>query len=235
MKIDAYKTTTERKSLVKDVIDSLRDDIIRGEYHEGDRLREIDLSERYGVSRGTIRSALQALVNEGLVEILANGGNIVVGINEKIICDSYQFRKYMEVEAGKTIIKANNIIYTPLMQSLEKCIKKESDPLYQESPMKFYINQDIQFHKCLVLIAGNRPIYRAWCTLAPVMHNMLSLNLSKDYHDIFISNFYSRHKQLADLAIIKDPSLIDNLEKHIDRAMEISLQKYQLLQENAKN
>ncbi|MGW0434202.1 GntR family transcriptional regulator [Micromonospora sp. NPDC003197] len=53
---------------------ALREAILRGEYLPGERLVEIQLSERFGVSRFTVRTALQELAGEGLVEVQRNRG-----------------------------------------------------------------------------------------------------------------------------------------------------------------
>jgi GntR family transcriptional regulator len=46
----------------------LRNDIVRGEWQPGDMLpSESELIEQYGVSRITVRQALEALVNDGLI------------------------------------------------------------------------------------------------------------------------------------------------------------------------
>jgi DNA-binding GntR family transcriptional regulator len=54
--------------------DALRDAILRGEYLPGERLVEAQLCERLGVSRFTVRSALQELAADGLVKVERNKG-----------------------------------------------------------------------------------------------------------------------------------------------------------------
>jgi len=54
--------------------DALREGISRGELPPGSRLVEADLVERTGVSRGSVRLAIDALVAEGLVERIPNKG-----------------------------------------------------------------------------------------------------------------------------------------------------------------
>jgi DNA-binding GntR family transcriptional regulator len=50
------------------VLAAIRDAIVRGEFVPQQRLVEVDLSERFEASRGTVRLALLELANEGLVE-----------------------------------------------------------------------------------------------------------------------------------------------------------------------
>lgn len=59
------------------VADRLRDDILQGAFPPGERLIELQLTERYGVGRAAIRAALVELDAEGLVQREANRGATV--------------------------------------------------------------------------------------------------------------------------------------------------------------
>jgi DNA-binding GntR family transcriptional regulator len=59
------------------VTDRLRDDILEGAFPPGERLIELQLTERYGVGRAAIRAALVELEVEGLVQREANRGATV--------------------------------------------------------------------------------------------------------------------------------------------------------------
>jgi DNA-binding GntR family transcriptional regulator len=52
----------------------LRDDIQHGVYAPRERLVEVDVAERLGVSRSTVRAVLVRLAQEGLIELEANRG-----------------------------------------------------------------------------------------------------------------------------------------------------------------
>jgi len=65
-------------SLVDQIVVQLRKEIISSEYSaDGPFPSEKDLTMRFGTSRHTVRSALQALAKEGLIEISHGRGNIV--------------------------------------------------------------------------------------------------------------------------------------------------------------
>ena len=68
--------TTEEPAAARptSVVDALRDAIMDGEFAPNQRLVEADLSERFGASRGSIRTALLELTTEGLVERVQNRG-----------------------------------------------------------------------------------------------------------------------------------------------------------------
>ena len=63
------------------VVDALRNAIADGEFAPNQRLVEADLSERFGASRGSVRTALLELSAEGLVERVQNRGARVRAIS----------------------------------------------------------------------------------------------------------------------------------------------------------
>jgi DNA-binding GntR family transcriptional regulator len=69
-----------------DVSDLLRRDILNGDFPPGERLIELQLTERYGVGRAAIRSAIVELSTEGLVTHETNRGAAVrrVSMDEAI-------------------------------------------------------------------------------------------------------------------------------------------------------
>ena len=65
------------------VFQTLRQAILRGELEPGERLMEIHLANRLGVSRTPIREAIRKLELEGLVVMIPRRGAIVASITEK--------------------------------------------------------------------------------------------------------------------------------------------------------
>lgn len=61
-------------TLSASVHDRLRSDVLRGVLRPGDRLRLVELSERYGVSQSVIREALARLAEQGLTVTVAQQG-----------------------------------------------------------------------------------------------------------------------------------------------------------------
>jgi DNA-binding GntR family transcriptional regulator len=67
-------TSDEPVAAPRSVEAEIREAIVRGDFVPNQRLVEADLSEQFAASRATVRSALVALANEGLVERVQNRG-----------------------------------------------------------------------------------------------------------------------------------------------------------------
>jgi DNA-binding GntR family transcriptional regulator len=66
--------------------------IVDGEFQPGQKLREVDLAESFGVSRASIREALRTLESEGLVTILPQRGAQVTTLTAGEVRDIFEIR-----------------------------------------------------------------------------------------------------------------------------------------------
>ncbi len=57
-----------------DIYEKLKHEIVKGEMKHGERLIEVKLSEKFGVSRTPIREAIKRLEKDGLVTWFPNSG-----------------------------------------------------------------------------------------------------------------------------------------------------------------
>jgi GntR family transcriptional regulator, vanillate catabolism transcriptional regulator len=83
------------------VTERIRCAILSGDFAPGDRLHETRLSERLGVSRTPVRSALQALAAEGLLDHAPNRGYSVRRFQTAEIVDAYEIRAMLESLAAR--------------------------------------------------------------------------------------------------------------------------------------
>ena len=66
--------------------------IVEGEYKPGQKLREVDLAQAFGVSRASVREALRLLESEGLVTILPQRGAQVTSLTADEVRDVFDIR-----------------------------------------------------------------------------------------------------------------------------------------------
>src|SRR5882757_9272998 len=74
----------------------LRELILSGEFAPGERMSELPLVERLGVSRTPLRLALATLEHEGLLENLEGGGYAVREFTQDDIHDAIELRGVLE-------------------------------------------------------------------------------------------------------------------------------------------
>lgn len=77
------------------VRDVIRRDILGGVVKAGERLKAVELAERYGVSQVPVREALQQLQGEGLVVIEPNRGASVREVDEGFIRNIFEIREVL--------------------------------------------------------------------------------------------------------------------------------------------
>ena len=75
--------------------------LLRGDFQPGERLSELPLVARLGVSRTPIRLALDRLANEGLLEIFPTGGFVVRAFTLTDIYDAIEMRGALEGTAAR--------------------------------------------------------------------------------------------------------------------------------------
>ena len=94
---DNLQVTMDEFLPLRDVVfNTLRQAILTGELKPGERLMEIHLANKLGVSRTPIREAIRKLELEGLVNIIPNKGAYVTGISDKDVHDIYMIRSMLE-------------------------------------------------------------------------------------------------------------------------------------------
>ena len=96
MPIDFEVTMNEYLPLRDVVFNTLRRAILRGELKPGERLMEIQLANKLGVSRTPIREAIRKLELEGLVLMIPRKGAEVAEITEKNLRDVLEVRGALE-------------------------------------------------------------------------------------------------------------------------------------------
>ena len=92
-----FEVTMDEYLPLRDVVfNTLRRAILRGELKPGERLMEIQLANKLGVSRTPIREAIRKLELEGLVLMIPRRGAEVAEITEKNLRDVLEVRCALE-------------------------------------------------------------------------------------------------------------------------------------------
>jgi DNA-binding GntR family transcriptional regulator len=86
------------------VVRHIQEAILRGDYSPGSSLPEIPLARKLDTSRGTIREALRALADLGLIELHPHRGAVVSVISPQRIREIFSLRALLEAFAVKLAV-----------------------------------------------------------------------------------------------------------------------------------
>lgn len=133
------------------VFNTLRQAILKGELKPGERLMEIALAERLGVSRTPIREAMRKLELEGLVVMIPRRGAQVASITEKDLNDVLEVRIALEDMA---IEKACARITDEELERL-KIAAETFEKTIAEGNLVHLAEADSAFHEVIYQAADN--------------------------------------------------------------------------------
>ncbi len=91
----------QKHSAEKLAADAIREYILGGQIAPGARLTEIHLSERFALSRATVRGAMQRMVQEGLLVLIPYVGWEVMSITSHDAWELYTLRQSLESLAAR--------------------------------------------------------------------------------------------------------------------------------------
>ncbi len=118
------------------VTDALRAAIIAGEYAPKQRLVEVDLCERFGTSRFILRSALQELAAQGLVEFQRNRGARVREVSLSEAIEITEVRVLLEgllaARAAERVTRADIAMLRKLVKDMRAAVQKSELLTYSE-------------------------------------------------------------------------------------------------------
>jgi len=151
-------------TLRRRVADALRQAILSGELRPGERLREVDLAKRFGVSRNPVREAVGELEQQGLIVSRPNQGKSVVSPTEQELRDALQVRLALErlalQQAWPALTPAR---LSALRRLVDEMRRVSEDAALTPRQRHGRLNiMDARFHGLLVEWSGNQTLMRAW-------------------------------------------------------------------------
>ena len=134
------------------VFNTLRKAILKGELKPGERLMEIALAERLGVSRTPVREAMRKLELEGLVVMIPRRGAQVANITEKDLND------VLEVRIALENLSIENACMRMTEEQLEELwnAAKNFEATMAEGNLVKLAEADVAFHEVIYKSSDNR-------------------------------------------------------------------------------
>jgi DNA-binding GntR family transcriptional regulator len=150
--------------------DLIRRAILTGQLKPGDRLREVDLAGRLGISRTPIREALLILQAEGTVDATPNRGARVHEITLDEVIDFAEIRSALQVHAAYRA--ATRITEEQLARLDASCDEAQRLLVDGGDDLVAIADGNLDFHDVVVEAAGSPALTRAVkaITRRPLVH-----------------------------------------------------------------
>ena len=148
------------------VFNTLRQAILRGELKPGERLMEIQLANKLGVSRTPIREAIRKLELEGLVLMIPRKGAEVAEITEKNLMDVLEVRKALEELAAQLACER---IHEEQIEEL-RVAAKEFELTLKTGDVTKIAEADVKFHDIIFAATDNQRLITMLSNLREQMY-----------------------------------------------------------------
>lgn len=143
-----------RKSL--EIADALETAILAGEFQQGALLNEIELAQRFDVSRTPVREALLNLSVSGIVDLHRGKGAVVVGISLDTLFEAYEV---LANSLGFACALAAERMTTLQRAALAEIVA-EMKANVCEAKRERYIELDEQLHEAILVGSKNELLTR---------------------------------------------------------------------------
>ena len=134
------------------VFKTLRNAIVHGEFEPGERLMEVTLAKRLGVSRTPVREAMRMLELEGLVVMIPRRGAEVARITAKDLSDALEIRMALEdLAAGLACKRIDDEGRARLRQVCDDFKRAVNSKVIPE-----IVDADVAFHNAIMDVTNNQ-------------------------------------------------------------------------------
>ncbi len=192
------------------VFNTLRQAILRGELRPGERLMEIQLANKLGVSRTPIREAIRKLELEGLVLMIPRRGAEVAEITEKSLRDVLEVRGALEELAVKLACQK---ITDEQIQEL-RAAEKEFEQALHSGDVTVYAEADVKFHDVIYHATDNQRLIQLLFNLREQMYRYRVEYLKREEAH---GTLLMEHKKIIETIANRDmDAAVDAVCQHID-------------------
>lgn len=174
--------------------------ILSGTFEAGQKLGEVDLATRLGVSRGPVREAFRGLEEAGLIRVSKNRGVFVREISLEESIELYEVRAGLDACAVQMLAPR---IEDAQLRELDSLVDR-MDALLLRDEMSEYFLSNIKFHDRIVEMAGNRKLLEIYRRLINETHLMRRRSIALGAGRLASSQ---EHRQIVRALASRDPEV----------------------------
>lgn len=206
----------EKKTRAAAVHAQIREEIFQGALSPGQRLRLIELAQRFEVSQSVIREALTRLSEQGLVTAAPQQGFSVIALSLQHLDELTEARTEIESMVLRLSIDRGDIKWEAAAVAAHHHLVNTPAALPDGTLSAEWFAVHEQFHQALLEGCGNDRLLAVAMTLrdAATIYRRWSVPVGHDH----ARDVAREHRQLLDAALARDArAAAELLVQHIDR------------------
>ena len=205
-------------SLTDEIVDIIRDRILKGEYRIGEKIKENQIATEFKVSRTPIREAFKQLENEGLIDYVPNRGCFAKGFTRQDIEDIYAVRKALELMAVEWAVSRISGEQIAALQEQSELMefytaRKDSDKV---------LELNSAYHNIIYDAAGSRFMAQILRSYKEYIEQTRKVIL---YEQTYLEEILKEHKKVLDAIIARD---VEGAKKAMGEHLEMSQRRAKL-------
>ncbi|MCZ8262054.1 MAG: GntR family transcriptional regulator [Beijerinckiaceae bacterium] len=157
-----------RRYLHDEVAERLRELILTGELEPRERINEVELCERFGISRTPLREAIKILATEGLLELLPNRGARVGHVSQSEIEEMIEVVAGLEATAAELACRSITDAEVDVIEAKTLVMQKA----YARGDEKSYFTLNREIHEAMMQAARNATLANIYANLSSRIQRM---------------------------------------------------------------
>ncbi|HEX9025772.1 MAG TPA: FadR/GntR family transcriptional regulator [Clostridium sp.] len=216
----------DNKRISDVVFNKIKTKIISGEWTPGMKIMsEPQLVKEFGISRVSVREAIEKMVALNVLTKKQGGGTFVSELNASVYLNSLipmitleksdyidilQYRLMVEVESTRLCaLKCDELIIQQLEECYEEMLKSRDD-------IDRFTEKDLEFHKIIARGGGNSLVIKVF----EILNDLLSYHQKNLYKTLGPSGGMKEHKYILDAIKDRDEELaVIFIRRHIERTI----------------
>ncbi|CAG8998788.1 MAG: HTH-type transcriptional repressor RspR [Candidatus Celerinatantimonas neptuna] len=215
-----WKNTRSADSVEK-VYESLKALAVDYQFKPGKRINEVELANRFGVSRTPIREALNRLAQDGFMYFVPNRGFYMRDITPKGVHELYELRAVIEQAAFRLVCtRASDEEIEAAIAIWENSCRQMPDPDAIQDWSQI-AQADELFHMAIAKISKNSRLYETLDSLNALSRFFRRIDLQTPSRR---RNAYHEHEQIIDALRRRDVQTISQLvENHVSLSAKLAV------------
>jgi DNA-binding GntR family transcriptional regulator len=211
----------ERRRAVDDVHQAIREAILDRRFPPRMRLNVEELASQLGVSLTPVRSAIQLLAAEGLVDVHSRSGTFVATLSRRDLEEIFDIRCALECLAAE---KAVQQVSDTEIDRARKLFAVMLRPVKSDSQRKIHEQANSEFHDIIIRASGNQRLADMYESLQAHIA-MCRLHRIDDNWQTRLPQEQKEHQEIIEALEKRDAkALTKALRSHILRAKDVLLE-----------